>query len=155
MSWQPKAEKDAERELIIAFANTIGAKIIKLQGDSDDGGTDGIVEHNGRLLSVEARRKGFPNHDNVTSRFFVEGWKSKVLTDGIFLNERTIQNHKNKGFIFVVEIKGFGFKAAIITAERVEELLSQPYRSSKSTNSSAVQSVKTVPLDWFKELEKV
>lgn len=152
MSFQPKEEKDAERKLIIYFANKFGAKIIKLQEDNDDGKTDGIIEHNNKRINVEARRKGFPNHKG-RGCFFKDGWKTECLVNdgGIFINESTIRNHKNKGFVYVVEIKGSKPKFSIITKSKIDELLSQPYRETKSTNSGAMQSTKTVPLDWFKE----
>ena len=152
MSFQPKEEKDAERQLITDFAAKIKAKVIKLQGDSDDGGTDGVIEYKGKEISVEARRKGYPNHRGKAF-FFNEGWETRCLVNdgGIFLNELTIKNYKDKIFIFVVEINGFKPRSAVITASKVDELLNQPHREMKSTNTGIMQSVKTVPLDWFIE----
>jgi hypothetical protein len=49
-------------------------------------------------------------------------------------------------------IKGCKPRACIIGPSRVKELLQQPYREQKSTNSGNMQSVKIVPLDWFKEI---
>lgn len=152
MSFQPKEEKDAERQLIENFAAKIGATVIKLQGYNDDGKTDGVIEYSGKEKSVEARRKGYPNHGGKSCNFG-QGWKTRFLVNdgGIFLNESTINDHKNKGFFFVVEIKGYKPRSCFINASKVDELLRQPYRNSKSTNSHVMQSVKTVPLDWFVE----
>lgn len=152
MSFQPKEEKDAERELIANFAIKIGAKVVKLQEDEDNGKTDGIIEHDGKEISVEARRKGFPNHSGKTLSF-IDGWKTRFLVNdgGIFLNESTIKNHKDKGFVYLVEIKGFKPRACAIDVLRINELLNQPIRRMRSTNSGSIQSVKTIPLDWFKE----
>lgn len=152
MSFQPKEEKELERQLIRDLAKAIKAEVIKLQGNNDDGGTDGIIKYNGKEKNVEARRKGYPNHKGKVL-FFEKGWNSRFLVSGIFLNELTIQKYKDKGegFIFVVDIKGFKPRCCIINSSRVNELLRQPYRSMKSTNSCKLQSVKTVPLDWFKE----
>lgn len=152
MAWQPREEKDAERQLITTFANKINAKVIKLQGDSDDGGTDGVIDYGGKQINVEARRKGFPNHSGKASYLFREGWASKCLAEGIFLNEMTIEHYKDKGFIFIVEIKGYKLRGCVVTASKVDELLNQPHREMKSTNSGVMQSVKTVPLHWFKEV---
>ena len=152
MSFQPKEEKDAERQLITNWAVIKGARVIKLQGDNDDGKTDGVVEYNGEETSVEARRKGYPNHSGKAC-LFSEGWETKFLVNdgGIFLNESTIKNHRNKGFIYIVEIKGFKPRFCFISPSRIDELLSQPYRKMKSTNSGVLQSVKAVPLHWFEE----
>jgi hypothetical protein len=153
MSFQPIEEKNAERDLIKDFAIKTKRTVVKLQEDNDDGGTDGIVEYNGEKISVEARRKGFPNHRGWSSSAFKDGWESRCLVNdgGIFLNESTIKNYKNKSFIFIVEIKGFKPKHCIIDPPMVDELLKQPHRAMKSTNSGVMQSVKTVPLSWFKE----
>ena len=154
MSFQPKEEKDAERQLITNFATKIGAKVIKLQEDNDDGKTDGVIEYDGKEINVEARRKGYPNHSGKAF-FFKDGWKNKLLVNGggIFLNELTIKHHQDKGFVYIVEIRGAKPKAAVINAAKVTELLKQPRRTMKSTNTGVMQSVKTVPLDWFtKEL---
>jgi len=150
--FQPIEEKVAERELINSFAKKINAKVLKLQEDVDDSKTDGIIEHNGKKISVEARRKGYPNHSGHTLSF-KNGWKTKFLVSGggIFLNELTIKNHKDEGFIFLVDIKGFAPKACFINTSRINQLLMQPHRTMKSTNSKVLQSVKTVPLYWFKE----
>lgn len=153
MSFQPKEEKDAERQLITYFSEKISGKIIKLQDDDDNGKTDGIVEYDGKEISVEARRKGFPNHSGKTLSF-VDGWKTRFLVNdgGIFINESTVRNHKDKGFVYLVEIKGSKPRACVIDELRISELLNQPNRRMRSTNSGSVQSVKTVPLNWFKEL---
>jgi hypothetical protein len=152
MSFQPKEEKEAERQLIRDFAKVTNSKVIKLQGDNDDGGTDGVIKYNGKEKNVEARRKGYPNHSGKVL-FFEKGWNSRFLGSGIFLNELTIKKYKDKGegFIFLVDIKGFKPRCCIINNSRVDELLRQPYQSMRSTNSHVKQSVKTVPLDWFKE----
>lgn len=149
-NWQPIEEKIAERDLIKKYALKADAVIIKLQEDEDDGGTDGILKINGEEIPAEARRKGYPNHRGVACNF-PQGWESYSLKSGIFLNESTIRNYIGKKFIFIVEIKGFPARACLITAEMNEELLKQPYRTSSSTNSHVSQSVKTIPLNCFKE----
>lgn len=164
MAFQPQAEKEAERELIkrlvasLNSQNTFGggeAKILRLQGDDDDGKVDGVIEISlydptRRIeLGVEARRKGYPNHRGEVCRFS-QGWKTPFLKNGIYLNEITIRNHQEKGFLYVVDIKGAETKFAFIKPELVGELLSQPYKPSISTNSGVTQSVKSVPLEWFK-----
>jgi len=153
MPFQPKEEKDAERQLITNFAAKIGGRVISLQEDDDNGKTDGIIEHDSGPINVEARRKGYPNHRGKILSF-IEGWKTSFLVNdgGIFLNELTIRNYQNIGFVYLVEIRGFHPRAAIIYKTRVDELLNQPNRMMRSTNSGAMQSVKTVPLDWFKEI---
>ena len=152
---QPKEEKEAERKLIKDFVEKIKScgkecEIVKLQGEVDDGKTDGIIKYSGREICVEARRKGFPNHEGKAYDF-VGGWKCRVLASGIYLNERTIKEYKNRSFIFLVEIKGCKPRFCFITKERVEELLSQPFERAPSTNSGVLQPVKKIPLDWFKE----
>jgi hypothetical protein len=149
-AWQPIEEKNAERELIKNYAAKTNGKVIKLQDDNDDGKTDGTVEWDAEQRNVEARRKGYPNHRGKVC-FFKDGWDTTFLADGIILNERTIRNHKDKGFDFVVEIKGFKPRVTQITSSMVDELLKQPYQTMESTNSGAVQSVKKVPLGWFQE----
>lgn len=152
-----KAETIEERKLITEFVIRMEdrfktkIKILKLQGDVDDGLADGIIEIDGIEHSVEGRRKGFPNHEGKT-RLFINGWKTKCLVEdkGIFLNESTIRRYKNKGFIYIVDINWFYPKVAIITAAQVDELLRQPFKEELSTNDSGMQSIKTVPLEWFK-----
>ena len=141
--------------MIKNFAHKIGAEVVSLQGDNDDGGTDGVIQRPGREAKcVEARRKGYPNHRGKVCDF-PGGWNNyRLVTDGgIFLNELTIQHHKdeNEDFIFLVEIKGFPPRACYINKERTAELLQQPHRIMGSTNSKSDQSVKTVPLNWFKK----
>ncbi len=150
MAFQPYEEKEAERQLIIKFSNKFNGKVIKLQNDNDDKKTDGIVELNGIKYNVEARRKGYPNH-NGKAYHFQDGWENKLLKKdgGIFINERTIRNYKNSSFIYIVDIEGANPRAAFINRSRVEELLKQPIRKQKSTNSGVKQSVKVVPLSWF------
>jgi hypothetical protein len=151
MSFQPKEEKDAEKLLIERFAVKIGAEPIKLQDYDDDGKTDGIIQLiSGKTISVEARRKGFENHSGRAC-LFRDGWNTRFLVNdgGIFLNEMTIRNYRNKGFVFIVEIRGSSPRACIVDEKKVEILLNQPNRKMKSTNSGVMQSVKTVPLDWF------
>ena len=150
MAFQPIEEKIAERRLITDFAEKIKAKVVKLQEDDDDGETDGFIEYEGKPKRVEARRKGYPNHRGRTF-FFSKGWETNFLINdgGIFLNELTIRKSKDKGFIFVVDIMG-DKRAAVINSSRVDELLKQPRREMKSTNSGVMQSVKTLPLAWFK-----
>jgi hypothetical protein len=157
MSFQPKSEKEAEWQLIIEFVERgrFGGnkvELIWLQNEEDNGKTDGIIKYKDKFIPVEARRKGFPNHSGKVCSFR-EGWKTGFLIrdGGIFLNERTIRNYIGKTFIFIVEINGFKPRACIINASRVDELLKQPYREQSNTNSHVIQSVKTVPLDWFKE----
>lgn len=155
MGWQPSSEKEAERQLIKDWVERKGGKVIKLQDDNDDGKTDGIIEFNGKLLNVEARRKGYPNHKGKVC-LFKNGWETEFLLrdGGIFLNERTIKNNKDNGFLFIVDIKGPNgseSRSCIINKSRIEELLNQPYREQKSTNSGNMQSVKIVPLDWFEQ----
>ena len=101
MSFQPKEEKETEWQLIRDFAKVTNSKVIKLQGDNDDGGTDGVIEYNGKEKNVEARRKGYPNHSGKVSSFFEKGWNSRCLVSGIFLNELTIQKYKAKGKGFI------------------------------------------------------
>jgi hypothetical protein len=141
-------EKFAEKQLIKHFANKFKAKIVKLQGDVDDGKTDGIIEYNNIEINVEARCKGYPNHKGYVTPF-KEGWDTKCLTNGIFLNESTIRNHKQ--FIFIVKIKGFKPRCCLISPSKINKLLQQPYEESKSTNTGKMQSVKKIPLNWFKE----
>jgi len=155
MLFQPIEEKIAERGLIENYASKTNAKVIKLQKDQDNGDTDGIIERNGKEICVEARRKGFPNHSGWTSDKFKEGWDSSCLRSGIYINERTIRNYTDKGFEYAVEINGFkGSKtrAATIDSTMIDTLLKQPRNMVKSTNSCNYQSVKTVPLEWFKEI---
>jgi hypothetical protein len=155
MSWQPQEEKDAERRLIREFVDRrSNTRIVSLQDDDDDGGTDGVIEREGGgLFAVEARRKGFPNHSGKTCRFD-RGWETGFLArdGGIFLNELTIRKHKDRGegFVYLVEIKGCPPRAASVNLSRIDELLSQPHRTMRSTNSRNPQSVKSVPLEWFK-----
>jgi len=148
-------ETQAERALIIGFAAKMKCEVLYLQGDQgnqDNGKTDGIIDHNGKKISVEARRKGYPNYRGHATPF-EEGWQTRCLVDddGIFLNELTINNHQDFGFTFVVEIKGFKPRFCSISPSRVKKLLEQEPRSMKSTNSGVKQSVKNVPLDWFRE----
>jgi hypothetical protein len=151
MSFQPKAEKDAEISILILFAYKIKAKLIKLQGYDDDGKTDGIIEFNGEEYNVEVRRKGYPNHRGKILSFN-NGWETNFLTKGIYLNELTIKNHRGKGFFYVVKIKGSKMRCCFITKTNVEELLKQPEEFMRSTNSGNFQSIKFVPLKWFKEI---
>src|ERR1035441_4093844 len=99
MAFQPLTEKQAERQLIRDLATKIGATIVKLQEDDDDGKTDGIIEYNGKQYNVEARCKGYPNHRGYVCSF-KDGWKTNFLANGIFLNELTLKNHKNCDFIY-------------------------------------------------------
>jgi hypothetical protein len=149
-------EQEEERQLIIGFVEKNkyaphNSEIIKLQEGNDDGKADGIIKYDGKREPVEARRKGYPNHKGYVSSFLEKGWDSPCLVDGIFLNESTIRNHKDEGFIFIVKIKGSKPRFCDITPLMIEELLKQPERFMKSTNSGSKQSVKTVPLNWFKE----
>lgn len=148
---QPIEEKIAERGFIENYASAINAKVIKLQKDKDDGGTDGIIEINGKERNIEARRKGYPNHRGWSSDKFQKGWESPCLSSGIILNERTIRNHQGKGFDYLVDIKGFQPRVATITPSMVDELLNRPTRRMKSTNSGVWQDAKEVPLSWFQE----
>lgn len=153
MSFQPIEEKQAERSLIIRFARDIGAKIIRLQDDNDDGSTDGVIEIDNKEMYVEVRRKGYPNHRGKVCSF-KDGWNTSFLLrdGGIYLNERTIKQYINIGFIYVVDIKGFEYRAAFINISRVDMLLKQQKRMQKSTNSGVMQHVKYIPLQWFKEI---
>ena len=151
--WQPIGEKNAERELIEKFSEKKSFKIKKLQNNEDDGGTDGIVSYKGRDLCIEARRKGYPNHKGKVCRF-KKGWDTHCLSEGIFLNERTIRNHIEKGFMYLVEIDFNGksdVRVACVSPKRVKELLSQRYRTQRSTNTGKESSVKCVPKSWFKK----
>lgn len=148
MVWQPLEEKQAERELIKRFAEYMDGKIVKLQDDNDDGETDGIIEINGIMVNVEARRKGYPNHRGKICEHR-DGWETWFLREGIFLNESTIQNYKKNGFAFIVEIKGSETKVCFINKSRIAWLLRQPKEMMISTNSGNKQSVKKVPLKWF------
>lgn len=157
MAFQPHYEKEAERQLIISFVAAVKSKgykceIIKLQEDNDDGKEDGIIEINGKQVNVEVRRKGYPNHKGKTYNF-KNGWENDLLLKdgGIFLNELTLNRYKNDNFIYIVDINGFKPRCTYITPLIVNKLLKQPYREQKSTNSGVMQSVKTVPLEWFKE----
>lgn len=130
----------------------IAVPIIKIQEFNDDGETDGIIFLNGKNENVEARRKGFPNHSGERTDFD-KGWDTYYLVnEGIFLNTSTIKRHRDngEGFFFVVEIKGGGLpRVCYITPERSDELLKQPYRQERSTNTGKLQSVKCVPVKWF------
>ena len=152
MKWQPTQEKEAERQLIKDFAEKRGYEVIKLQGDEDDGKTDGVIGRDGKQISVEARRKGYPNHKGKDCTF-MSGWETEFLVrEGIFLNERTIRNYESKKFLFIVDIKGpkgSEPRACRIDQTRVAELLKQPHKKMKSTNSHVWQSVKYVPVSWF------
>ena len=150
MSFQPLAEKEAERELIKSFVRSKGGRVVKLQEDQDDGKADGLVEFGGKTYPVEARRKGYPNHRGKSFNFH-GGWDNRYIQEGIYLNERTIRGHENDNFIFLVEIKGEKPRYAILNKQRKTDLLNQPMEYSKSTNSGSRQSVKKVPADWFKE----
>lgn len=150
MSWQPPSEKNAERELIKSYAFKKQAKIIKLQADEDDGKTDGIIEKNGKKYNIEARRKGYKNHHGDTCDM-PEGWDTSFLSSGIILNESVVKNHKETGFVFVVDIKKFKPRAALICKKRIEYLLKQPSHIDTSTNSKNKQVTKRIPLNWFKE----
>lgn len=155
MLFQPIEEKIAERSLIENYASKTNAKVIKLQEDQDNGETDGIIERDGKEVCVEARRKGFANHSGKVSSKFNEGWDSRCLKSGIYINERTIRNYIDKGFEYAVEInsyKGSKTKAATIDSTMIDTLLKQPRNMVQSTNSGQFQSVKTVPLEWFKEI---
>lgn len=146
-----KEEKDAEIQLIVNFADKVKATIIKLQKYNDDGKTDGIIEYHGKKINIEVRRKGFKNHKGKICSFN-EGWENKKLVEeGIFLNESTIRNHKNNTFIFIVEINGSAPRACVINDSKINQLLNQPYNEMTSTNSGIKQSVKCVPVNWFKE----
>jgi hypothetical protein len=154
--FQPQGEKEAERSLIIDFAKKTEAKfgckvnIIKLQGDNDDGKVDGIIEYNGKKVNIEVRRKGYPNHKGKVC-FFKNGWETEFLIrdGGIFINELTIKNHKDKGFVFIVDINGHPPRMCNLSVSRIKKLLRQPLKKIKSTNSGVLQSVKVVPLKWF------
>lgn len=149
-SMLPKEEREAEKQLIIHFAQKVGAKIIKLQEDEDDCGTDGILERNGTQICVEARRKGYPNHKGKVC-FFNNGWNDPRLSKGIFLNERTIVYYKDSMFIYIVDINGYPPRYCFLSKERIHQLLEQPLLEQKSTNTGNMQSVKTIPLNWFHE----
>lgn len=142
-----------ERDLIVKYAATISeSKIIKLQGENDDGDTDGIIGlKGGEIQYVEARRKGFPNHSGKTTRFSKE-WETPFLRSGIFLNESVIKKYITTGFVFLVEIKNCKPRSANIHPQRVAELLKQPHKNKRSTNSRNPQSVKLIPLEWFVEV---
>jgi hypothetical protein len=60
--FQPYHEKESERELVRYFSRKTASKIQKMQEDNDDGGTDAIIEYQGKEIYLEVRRKGFPNH---------------------------------------------------------------------------------------------
>jgi hypothetical protein len=142
-----------ELDLIVRYAAIIPeSKIIKLQEENDDGDTDGIIGlKGGEIQYVEARRKGFPNHSGETTRYS-QGWETPFLRNGIFLNELAIRKYITTGFVFLVEIKNCKPRFANINPQRVAELLKQPPRSQRSTNSHNHQSVKLVPLEWFVEV---
>lgn len=168
-----RAEVDAERFFVRWSAdilkNTmcgtwliINSKIMKVQSyGNDDGKTDGII----RLYfikeigleykdyNVEVRLKGFLNKHGET-REYPEGWETKSLDSGIFINEFTLINHINEGFIYVVKIKNCDPRICFLTKDRIKELLGKSHRSQKSTNKKNDQSVKCIPLHWFIEQEK-
>lgn len=151
----PLHEVNAEKRLIKWFARLLGAKIIKLQTNNDDGEVDGILEYKGKMYYIEVRRKGFPNHSGKTTYTYSGGWENYSLRTGIFLNESTIRNHLDVGFIFIVEIKGCKPRIAVVDPNRVQELLKQPYKEIQSVNSGVMQSVKKVRLHWFAELKTI
>jgi len=159
MPFQPYHEKEAERELIKFFVDHLNkkspgsTKILKLQDDNDDGKADGIIEVEGKKIYVEARRKGFPNHKGKVCSF-KDGWETQCLLDGIYLNETTINNYIGIGFVFLVVIKGFNPRFAVITRSCVKELLKKPSKKEPSTNTKVLQDVKSVPLKWFHECYK-
>lgn len=151
--WQPIDEKEAERQLIRDYAEKKGCTVIKLQDDADDGKTDGIIEYKGKHVSVEVRRKGYPNHKGRDCEF-KRGWETEFLVnEGIILNEQTIRNHQlSKRFIYIVEIKGpKGPESRVcrVNKARISELLNQPFKQMRSTNSDHWQSVKYFPVSWF------
>jgi hypothetical protein len=153
VTFQPQEEKESERKLIYYLANKLGVRVIRTQDDNDDGGTDGIIEFDNSIrIAVEARRKGYPNHNGKVC-YFRDGWNTLCLREGIFLNELTIKRYKGKRFIFLVDINGGSKpKVAIMNSKQVDELLKQYGKWQKSTNSGVSQHVKCVPLSWFQEI---
>lgn len=157
-------EKQKEIDLILSFVNKLSdknvgiIKVLKLQSENpyeDDGDSDGIISIDGSDYHIEARRKGYPNHCGKTCKFY-KGWNSFILKDGIFINERTIRKHERTGFLFLVDIFNFEIKrsevkVAIINKDKINKLLSQPRKYQKSTNSGVSQSVKLIPIVWFKK----
>lgn len=122
---------------------------------NDDYKSDGIIEFDGGEIFVEGRGKGFPNHEGRTTTFFFEGWKTRCLQSGIYLNQSTIERYINKGFVYLVKIRDckveFKPRYANITPEKVDELLRQPEQLERSTNSQRDQLVKKIPLSCFIE----
>lgn len=150
MSFQPQQEKDAERELIETFADAWGFEVLWMQPDNDDGGWDGLLKCYGKDTIIEVRRKGYLNHWGKYY-YFDKGWNTWCLVrdQGIYLNELTILKKQGKGFLFLVDIRKFETKVAVISSERVAALLEQPSIPSESTNTGVVQPVKLIPLSWF------
>jgi hypothetical protein len=165
MSFQPIEEKESERQLIRRAASAFNShickksfcEILKLQNDDDDGEADGRLKFAGKddsyymELDIEVRRKGYPNHHGETLHL-PNGWQTYFLKDGIFINEITLRKHRGHNFIYLVEIKGFPPRMCVITSEQIETLLKTARRWEKSTNSKSSQSVKCVPLEWFRNI---
>lgn len=174
MQGPSKEEKDAEIKLIKDFVlaligriqrffkrNDIGIEITKLQDYDDDGGTDGIFRFinifNSKSVSLECRAKGYVNHEGEICEF-PRGWQTGFLSKGIFINESILRRHKEnkENFIYLVDILcGTGLnkhserRACVIDESRIDELLKQPYKLQRSTNTKNPQSIKLVPLKWF------
>lgn len=142
-----------ERNLIINFAKSQNYEVYKLQGLKDDGGCDGLLKSpTGEIYPIEVRRKGFANHFGQVTNF-PQGWDTWCLRTGIYLNESTIRKYIGCKFFYLVEIKCCKPRATFINAGKVNELLAQPMKYERSTNSGIWQSVKSVPLNWFGDIE--
>jgi len=157
-NWQRKVfQQEAERQLVRHFARVFRLEVWKLQGSEDDGGTDAILGRNGEELSLEARRKGYPNYRGEVCHALNRGWETGCIKyDGVYLNELTIARHRDEGtsFIYLVQFaKGPDpIRAAPINLAHSDELLAQPVQWERSTNTGNMQSVKLIPVDWFKRL---
>ncbi len=167
-------EQNKANQLIYRHAAFRKSTVIKSQADVDDGEMDGLLENTEEL---EARRKGFPNHKGevLNPEMLERGWESdcvkkgtKRFPPGLMINERTLRKHTTNGLTLILEFnsekfqrecprfykeENFAPRYAVITPEQVKELLDQPHRTQRSQNSGSIQSVKFVPLDWFKKYE--
>lgn len=149
--------KEAERWQIHFLAKKVKAdEVVKVQENKDDGGTDGIIKWKGKLIAVEARRKGFPNYWGEVCGALSKGWDSNCIKEGIYLNERIVFDYqlRREQFIYMVEFEGGEkrIRIALINLSRIEELMASPTRWERSTNTGVRQPVKMVPVSWFKPI---
>lgn len=145
-----REERIAEVEAIYRYADHKGGIVLSVQDSKDDYGTDGTVLIDGKKVYVEVRRKGFENHSGKSCDFR-DGWdNSFLILDGIYLNIRTINKYDGENpFVYLVEIKDHGWRAATIDQHRIDILLRQRHYYKRSTNSGTKQRVGKVFHCWF------